>query len=98
MKTVVDRVTKVSYEVSEDTPVTTINGVHYILSDSEQAELIAKETAWLAEQVVRQLDKVYDKRIKEYGTYGEQLDLMYHEGFQAWTDHIAAVKLANPKP
>jgi len=39
-------------------------------------------------------------RISEYGTIAEQLDMMYWDsvnGTTNWKDHIAQVKLNNPK-
>jgi hypothetical protein len=35
-----------------------------------------------------------DKRRDAYGSWGEQLDMMYHG---TWEDHVASVKAANPK-
>jgi len=33
-------------------------------------------------------------RIAAYGSWREQLDMMYHG---TWQDHVASVKAANPK-
>jgi|TARA_R110002020_G_scaffold473848_1_gene703722 hypothetical protein len=35
-----------------------------------------------------------DNRIIAYGSWREQLDMMYHG---TWEDHVASVKAANPK-
>jgi len=35
-----------------------------------------------------------DKRTEAYGSWQEQLDMMYHE---TWKDHVKSVKDANPK-
>jgi len=35
-----------------------------------------------------------DNRIAAYGSWREQLDMMYHD---TWKDHVASVKAANPK-
>ena len=35
-----------------------------------------------------------DNRIAAYGSWREQLDMMYHG---TWNDHVASVKAANPK-
>ena len=35
-----------------------------------------------------------DNRIAAYGSWREQLDMMYHG---TWKDHVASVKAANPK-
>ena len=37
-------------------------------------------------------------RRNEYPDIEEQLDKMYHDGFDAWKETIKAVKDANPKP
>jgi hypothetical protein len=40
-------------------------------------------------------------RISAYGSWGDQLDMQYWDGVNdttIWVDHVAAVKLANPKP
>ena len=34
----------------------------------------------------------------QYGSIESQLDLMYHQGFDAWLAHIKSVKDAHPKP
>ncbi len=85
-------------EVSDNTIVSTTNGTHYLLTPQEQAEYNAREALEASKESLYETEKVYAKRVKEYGTMGYQLDLMYHEGFQAWVDHIAEVKIANPLP
>ena len=35
-----------------------------------------------------------DNRIAAYGSWQDQLDMMYHG---TWEDHVASVKAANPK-
>jgi hypothetical protein len=40
-------------QVTIDTPVKTVNGVHYLLSDDDTAEIAAREAAWEAGAVVR---------------------------------------------
>ncbi len=40
-------------------------------------------------------------RQKEYGTWQEQLDMLYHDklnGTDTWMEHIQAVKERHPKP
>ena len=37
-------------------------------------------------------------RQPEYPSIRDQLDKMYHDGFDAWKETIKAVKDANPKP
>ena len=38
-----------------------------------------------------------EKRLDAYGSIGSQLDLIYHEGIDAWKAQIAAVKQEFPK-
>ena len=40
-------------QVPVDTPVKTVNGVHYLLSQAEQDEIAAREAVWQAESVKR---------------------------------------------
>ena len=40
-------------------------------------------------------------RRAEYGFWGDQLDMQYHDsvdGTTTWVDHVARVKAAHPKP
>jgi hypothetical protein len=37
-------------------------------------------------------------REKEYPTFGEQFDLLYHQGYDGWKTVITAVKNKYPKP
>jgi len=42
-----------------------------------------------------------DNRRDAYGSIGDQLDMQYHDaldGTTTWKDHVAAVKVAHPKP
>lgn len=39
-----------------------------------------------------------DARRSEYPTIADQLDLMYHGGYDAWKEQIQAVKDKYPKP
>ena len=43
----------VKEQAAIDTPVKTINGVHYLLSDTDTAEIAARESAWQAGATVR---------------------------------------------
>ena len=43
-------------------------------------------------------DKADGNRMKEYGTWQEQLDYIYHNGITKWkTDHIKPIKDKYPK-
>lgn len=37
-------------------------------------------------------------RARAYPTIEDQLDILYHSGYDAWRNTIAAVKLRYPKP
>lgn len=37
-------------------------------------------------------------RATEYPTVAEQLDILYHQGYEAWKQVIAEVKQKYPKP
>jgi hypothetical protein len=38
------------------------------------------------------------KRVEAYPPIGEQLDIIYHQGLDAWKEQIDAIKEAFPKP
>lgn len=38
------------------------------------------------------------KRVNEYPTITEQLDILYHEGYDGWREKIEAIKNKYPKP
>ena len=70
---------------------------------------VFKVTATEVESVYTIRDKTKDeltedvrqRRAKEYGTVGDQLDMMYHDlldGTSTWQDHVAGVKAKHPKP
>lgn len=40
-------------QVAVDTPVKTVNGVHYLLNQAEQDEIAAREAAWQAGAIKR---------------------------------------------
>ena len=44
------------------------------------------------------LHAVRKQRKRAYPSIQDQLDKMYHDGFDAWKETIKAVKDANPKP
>ena len=102
MKKVIDN-NGVEIEVSLDTPVKTIDGMHYLLSDADHAEIAANETEWQSKAPERALQDCYRKRTASlaeggYGTSGEQFDMIHHDGIDVWNTHIAIVKQNIPKP
>lgn len=43
------------------------------------------------------LEDVYENRVKEYGSWQDQLDEIYHQGLDAWKTRIASIKAKYPK-
>ena len=39
-----------------------------------------------------------DKRAREYPSFADQFDTLYHGGYDAWKAQIDAIKLKYPKP
>ena len=60
------------------------------------SEQIAAELAILQADF---LSKDYQrKREKEYPSFAEQFDILYHGGYEAWKTSIQAIKNKYPKP
>jgi hypothetical protein len=62
------------------------------LSDEEIAARIVAEEARIAAIPYTK------KRLKEYPSFADQFDLLYHGGYDAWKAAIQAVKNKYPKP
>jgi len=41
--------------------------------------------------------KAIENRVKEYGSWQDQLDEIYHKGIDAWKTRIASIKAKYPK-
>ena len=86
-------------QVKIDNPEGTVkvhkNGVDVVLESDEY-------NAWVDDVAASRLDDELngweEKRIREYPSIADQLDDIYHNGLDAWKDHIAKVKADNPKP
>ena len=68
------------------------------LSDVERNEMLAQ---WNldAERIAQYEANEYQRqRASAYPSIADQLDLIYHEGIDAWKAQIAAVKQEYPKP
>ena len=61
-------------------------------TDEENAQIDAEF------ERLKQLDSYQHPRRVAYPSWQDQLDKMYHDGFDAWKETIKAVKDANPKP
>ena len=46
---------------------------------------------------VEQEIKTIENRVKEYGSWQDQLDEIYHKGIDAWKTRIASIKAKYPK-
>ena len=57
-------------------------------------DLVAAGTSTIEEVDDTPVPTWQDNRIAAYGSWREQLDMMYHG---TWNDHVASVKAANPK-
>lgn len=55
------------------------------------AELLALQSAYDALEYQR-------RRVAEYPTIAEQLDMIYHDGIDAWKASISEIKNKYPKP
>lgn len=97
MKEVIDTQGK-KVEVPKNSPIKTINGVHYLLTPKDVQEIEAKEQAWRENAIKRETAAVIFARKKLYGTAEEQLEYIAENGLEAWRQRIQDIKLANPKP
>jgi len=76
-----------------------INGVEVVMSPEEEAATLA---AWAAEDARRAADMAANgykyARAEAYPSVVNQLDILFHEGFDGWKAAIQAVKDKFPKP
>lgn len=97
MKEVIDFEGK-KISVSLDTPVKTINGVHYLLTPEDEAEIDARTTAWEDKAAERAKAAVIAARKRAYGPIEKQIEYITENGLEAWQAKVAQIKLDNPKP
>ena len=86
------------YVVEDISGTPTLRWLKEISGKPTEAQINSKitelETAWNNQEYTR-------KRIKNYPSIGDQLDMQYWDSVNStttWKDAIAAVKSANPKP
>ena len=72
-----------------------VDGVKVELTAEEVEATLAERAADKVKQEANQY--IYDRQ-SEYPPIQDQLDKMYHDGFDAWKEDIKAVKDAHPKP
>lgn len=75
-----------------------VNGIEMPLTPEDIAQMEADHAAFIAAAPQRELQRVLEIRQREYGTVGEQLDMIFHQGLDTWKAHIQRVKDENPKP
>ena len=68
--------------------------INVITGEKKVVDLSAAEIAALPEPV---LPTYAELRAQTYPSIADQLDLIYHEGIDAWKAQIAAVKAQYPK-
>jgi hypothetical protein len=69
---------------------------YWVIADNTLTYDTAQETADAADITATQY-----RRDRDYGSIQDQLDMIYWDGVNdttVWTDHVAAVKAAHPKP
>lgn len=77
MKKVIDN-NGTTIEVANDTPVKTINGVHYLLTDSDKATIAAEAAIWEQGAASRASNAILEKRAKEYPAPQAGSDMLWH--------------------
>jgi len=70
------------------------NGVDYTLTAEEEAEHLANI---LQIQAEKQATQYMFNRAKEYPSFADQFDTIFHDGLDAWKAQIQAVKDKYPK-
>lgn len=75
-----------------------VNGIKLELSEDEYIQKGIDQEAHDAKKVLEASLKYKDDRKEAYGDIGDQLDMIYHEGLDAWKLHVASVKVQFPKP
>lgn len=75
-----------------------VDGVQIPLTPEEETEMVAE---WSANAERISQNQWQEQRRQAYGSYGSQLDMIYHDsvdGTTTWVDHVASVKAQYPKP
>jgi len=70
---------------------------HHVRKDHRYYDQMLEEIEAGTAEILPYVEPVptwQDNRIAGYGSWREQLDMMYHG---TWEDHVASVKAANPK-
>ena len=72
-------------------------------NNRDRANMLAEIEAGEADIIayVEPVPDYAELRRAEYGSWGDQLDMQYHDSVDdttTWVDHVARVKAAHPKP
>ena len=87
-------------QVTINTPVKTVNGIHYLLTAEDEAELRAKQIAWAADSKKR---KVAQRKANIQSAMRAEADDLAFEVLageidkQVWLDKRAEIKQRFPK-
>jgi len=71
------------------------NGIEYTLTPAEETQLLSNIANIKAE---KEATKYMFDRAKAYPSIADQLDIIYHQGLDAWKEVITQVKEEYPKP
>lgn len=99
MKIAIDN-TGLEVEVSDDTAVKTVNGVHYLLTPEDEAEIAARESAWAGGANARQNEEATRSRKAAYTDESDPIFFKYQRGEateQEWLDKITEIRARFPK-
>ena len=75
-----------------------VNGIEVSLTKNDILEIEIKELEYLEEKKLLEKTKYKRDRAKEYPPIEDQLDIIYHEGIDAWKLKIKTIKDKYPKP
>lgn len=99
MKTAIDN-NGIETEVSNDTAVKTIDGVHYLLTPEDKAEIATKEVEWKAGETQRINDVAIANRKAAYKSESDSLFFKVQRGEilkDEWFNKIEEIKNRFPK-
>ena len=96
MKKVIDLSGK-QIEVEDSIAVKTVNGLHYLHTPGDEAEIAVQEANFAAQAPERKQAKIIAARNKERGSWGEQIEYFIDNGYDALKLRDDQIKLKHPK-
>ena len=78
--------------VSLDTPVKTVDGVHYLHTKSDKGEIREYEDVYTAQAADRKLQEVIKNRNEERGSVERQLEYLIDHGLEALQERDRLIK------